>query len=177
MVNRKKKRRINSIKIKRLAQIDRNHLRDLYIQGVILDLDNTVISEDDTYLSPEAELWISSALAEGMKIFILSNGKRKYRVNYWSKRLQVPAISPARKPFPFNFWKALKNMQLKPEQVVVIGDSFHTDILGAIFIGCFSIQVSSLPHPPRWWEKIVGKWLQEAYRDIHELWLFESKYL
>jgi uncharacterized protein len=163
-------------KVKRLAQIDRDFLRKNFIQGVLLDLDNTIVSEDDVYLSPEAESWIHSAQKEGIKFFILSNGKRIYRVNYWSSRLKIPAISPAKKPFIFSFRKALKALQLESSQVIVVGDSFHTDILGAIFLGCSSIQVASLPHPPRWWEKILGRWLQDAYRDVHELWLFDSNY-
>lgn len=165
-----------ALKVKRVAEIDKNFLRENGIKGIILDLDNTVVSEDDIYLSPEAEDWIKDAKNEGIKFFILSNGKRKYRVNYWSSRLEIPAISPARKPFPFGFQKALKAMRLKPNRVIVVGDSYHTDVLGAILSGCSYIQVASLPHPPRWWEKILGRWVQELYKDIHELWLFDSNY-
>jgi HAD superfamily phosphatase (TIGR01668 family) len=168
------KRKRLSIKKKRLSQIDRNLLRAYGIEGIILDLDNTIVSEDDVYISPDAETWIREAQQEGMKCFILSNGKRKYRVNYWSSRLMIPAISPARKPFPFSFRKALSEMRLRPRSVVVIGDSFHTDVLGAYCIGCSCVQVASLPHPPRWWEKFVGRWVQSPYQDIHELWLFDS---
>lgn len=173
-LNRQRLKRV-SLKIKRLAQIDREHLIKMQVKGIILDLDNTIVSEDDIYLSPEAEAWIRETQREGFRLFILSNGKREHRVKYWSSRLQIPAISPARKPFPFNFNRALRAMNLKANQVIVVGDSFHTDILGAMLIGCSSIQVSSLPHPPRWWERIVGRWVQEAYQDIHELWLFDSK--
>jgi len=133
------------------------------IQGIILDLDNTIISEDDRYLSPYAEAWISQAKDLGIKFFILSNGKRRYRVEYWSSYLGIPAINPAKKPFPGAFGKALKVMNLRPKQVVVIGDSRHTDILGAWWVGCPWIQVASLPHPPRWWEKLLGKYVQQPY--------------
>jgi HAD superfamily phosphatase (TIGR01668 family) len=168
-----KKKRLN-MRTKKLSQISRNLLRSHGIEGIILDLDNTIVSEDDVYLSPDAETWIQEARQEGMRFFMLSNGKRKYRVNYWSSRLMIPAISPARKPFPFSFRKALKEMKLPPHRVVVIGDSFHTDILGAYCVGCSYVQVASLPHPPRWWERFVGHWIQSPYQDIHELWLFDS---
>ena len=121
-----RKKRIFRQKVKRLAQIDRDFLRTNFIQGVLLDLDNTIVSEDDVYLSPEAESWIHSAQKEGIKFFILSNGKRIYRVNYWSSRLKIPAISPAKKPFISSFRKALKALQLESSQVIVVGDSFHT---------------------------------------------------
>ena len=158
----------------RLASIDIQSLIESGIKGIILDLDNTIISEDDRYISPGAEAWIERSKAEGLKFFILSNGKRHYRVRFWCDRLDVPAVNPAKKPFPFAFWKALKHMQLKPKQAIVIGDSRHTDMLGAWLVGCPSIQVATLPHPFRWWEKLLGKRVQTPYPEGDELW--DNKY-
>lgn len=152
-----------------LMALDLNLLKANGIFGVILDLDNTIVSEDDRYISPGAEDWISKAQQEGLKFFILSNGKRRYRVEFWSQRLNTPAISPARKPFPSSFRKALTKMGLKSAQVVVVGDSRHTDILGAWLVGCPSIQVATLPHPFRWWEKLFGKRVQTPYPSDLEL--------
>ncbi len=154
----------------RLSFIELNLLINAGIRGVILDLDNTIVSEDDRYISPGAEAWIEQAKLQGIKFFILSNGKRRYRVKFWTVRLDIPAINPAKKPFPFAFRKALKYMRLKSRQVVVIGDSRHTDMLGAWLVGCPSIQVATLPHPFRWWEKLLGKRVQTPYPTEHELW-------
>ena len=154
----------------RLGEIDIHLLTSYGIRGIILDLDNTIVSEDDRYLSPGAEAWIEQAKLQGLIFFILSNGKRRGRVKVWSERLNIPAINPARKPFPSAFRKALKHMQLQPQQVMVIGDSSHTDILGAWLVGCHSIQVATLPHPFRWWEKLLGKRVQIPYPHGHELW-------
>jgi uncharacterized protein len=151
------------IKADTLAAIDISCLGASGIGGIILDLDNTIVSEDDRYLSPDAEAWIDRARALGLKFFLLSNGKRRYRVEYWSDCLGIPAIHPAQKPFPAAFHRAMRQMQLSPKQVVVIGDSRHTDLLGAWLVGCRSIQVASLPHPPRWWEKLFGKYVQIPY--------------
>jgi uncharacterized protein len=157
-----------------LASIDIDRLKACGIKGVILDLDNTIVSEDDRYLSPNAENWIGQAKLAGLKFFILSNGKRSYRVKYWSNRLDIPAINPAKKPFPPAFRKAIAYMHLRPKQVVVIGDSLHTDILGAWLSRCYSIQVATLPHPLRWWEKLGGKWIQIPYPNKGELWDFDA---
>lgn len=153
-----------------LKEIDICLLKKSGIEGIILDLDNTIVSEDDCYLSPGAEAWIEQAKLQGLKFFILSNGKRRARVKVWSRRLNIPAINPAKKPFPSAFRKALRHMQLQPQQVIVIGDSRHTDMLGAWLVGCPSIQVATLPHPFRWWEKLLGKRVQIPYPNGHELW-------
>lgn len=160
-------------KVHSVACVNLDLLKTAGIRGVILDLDNTIVSEDDRYLSPEGEAWIKKAKLAGFKFFILSNGKRRYRVKTWSERLDIPAINPARKPFPFAFRKALAQMQLTPKQVVVVGDSRHTDILGAWIVGCSSIQVATLPHPFRWWEKLFGKYVQTPYPAEYDLWLFD----
>ncbi|NJM73134.1 MAG: YqeG family HAD IIIA-type phosphatase [Scytonema sp. RU_4_4] len=156
--------------LNRLAELEIDLLKNAGIEGVILDLDNTIVSEDDRYTSPGAEAWIEQAKLQGLKFFLLSNGKREYRAKAWSNRLDIPIINPARKPFPFAFHQALKSMQLEPKQVVVIGDSRHTDILGAWLVGCPSIQVATLPHPFGWWEKFFGKRVQTPYPSGHELW-------
>ncbi|MGB3613741.1 MAG: YqeG family HAD IIIA-type phosphatase [Elainellaceae cyanobacterium] len=162
------------IRLHRVANIDIAQLKHKGISGIILDLDNTIVSEDDQYVSPFAEDWIKTAQKEGLKLFLLSNGKRKHRADYWSRRLQMPAISPAHKPRPKSFRLALRHMELHPHEVVVVGDSFHTDVCGAWMIGSSSIQICSLPHPPRWWEALVGRWLQQRDPDPDSLWRFEA---
>ena len=169
---KQKKARLKQAKI--IANIDLNHLQSLDIKGIILDLDNTIISEDDRYLSPKSEDWIQSAKLAGFKFFILSNGKRRYRTVYWSKRLDIRAISPAKKPFPKSFQQAMNYLELSPQQVVVIGDGFHTDVVGAKLCGCRCIQVATLPHPPRWWEKLAGRFVQIPYPTEYELWEFDA---
>ncbi|MBK1986961.1 YqeG family HAD IIIA-type phosphatase [Sphaerospermopsis aphanizomenoides BCCUSP55] len=164
----------SSPQVYKLAQIDINSLTKSGIRGIILDLDNTIISEDDHYLSPLAENWLIQAKLAGLNFFILSNGKRIYRVKYWSERLNIPAISPAKKPFPKSFKQAMAKMQLEPKQVIVIGDSLHTDVVGAWLCGCSCIQVATLPHPPRWWEKLAGKWVQKPYPNHTELGKFTA---
>jgi HAD superfamily phosphatase (TIGR01668 family) len=173
----KKFRQVKAIKLPdqadTLATIDVYCLLSAGIRGVILDLDNTIVSEDDRYLSPYAEIWIQQAKSLGVKFFFLSNGKRRYRVEYWSDYLNIPAISPAKKPFSKAFRRAMRAMQLSSKQVVVIGDSRHTDGLGAWLADCHCIQVASLPHPSRWWEKLFGKYLQTPYPEKHKLWNFD----
>ncbi|MCS6812700.1 MAG: YqeG family HAD IIIA-type phosphatase [Cyanobacteria bacterium] len=155
-----------------LASLDLALLKQAGIRGIILDLDNTIVSEDDRYLSPHAETWIRDAMATGIRFFLLSNGKRKHRVQFWSERLGIAALSPAKKPLPAGFRKAILHLGLDKSAIAVIGDSRHTDMLGAWLVGCVGIRVASLPHPPRWWERLLGRWVQTPYPPDAELWPF-----
>jgi uncharacterized protein len=156
-----------------LAAVSLGRLMDESIQGIIIALDNTIISEDDRYVSPYAITWIALAKQLGFKLFILSDSNRE-RVTYWSEYLQIPAIDAVRKPYPTAFRTAMTAMQLTPDRVVVIGNSILTDLFGARLIGCPHIQVASLPHPPKWWEKLIGKYVQITYPSGYELWDFRS---
>lgn len=156
--------------IYRLADIRYDTLLSLGALGIILDLDNTIVSEDDHFLSPGSEAWLKEGKDQGLRFFILSNGKRKNRFHYWSNRLDIPGIYRAHKPSLRAYRQALKVLDLERDHVVVIGDSFHTDVLGAWCLGCPCFQVASLPHPPRWWERLLGRWVQIPYPHPEELW-------
>jgi uncharacterized protein len=146
-----------------LADIPLETLQQQGIQGLILDLDNTIISEDDHYLSPGAIDWLQAAQDQGLELVILSNSSRRFRIERWGRQLGIAAIARARKPFPQAFQRALAQLGLKRQRVVVIGDSFHTDRLGAALMGMRCIQVASLPHPPLWWEYWLGSFVHRPY--------------
>lgn len=146
-----------------LADISLSDLKESGFSGMIIDLDNTIVSEDDQWISSNVFAWIRQAKSQNFSLFILSNGKRSERVKYWSNYFDIPALSPARKPMPWAFHRALKKMKLQASQVVVIGDSFHTDVVGAWLVGCQVIQVASLPHPARIWEKYIGHMVHRPY--------------
>ncbi len=153
----------------KLADIPIAFLQSAGIGGIILDLDNTVVSEDDRLLSPGAEAWLRRARDAGLAFFILSNGRRAQRFQYWSQRLNIEGIYHAKKPSPRVFRRAIALLGLQPAQVLVVGDSWHTDVLGARLAGCACIQVCSLPHPARWWEPWLGRWVHRPYPRPQEL--------
>jgi HAD superfamily phosphatase (TIGR01668 family) len=51
-------------------------------------------------------------------------------VKTFSDPLKIPFIHKAKKPMGKAFLKAVQNMNLKKEEVVVIGDQLLTDVLG-----------------------------------------------
>jgi uncharacterized protein len=152
-----------------LSDISITWLREQQVKGLILDLDNTIISEDDRYLSPQVESWLSQVKDFGIQIYLVSNGKREVRFLFWKEHLYIPGIHRARKPFRSGFQRALRSMNLRPNEVMVIGDSFHTDVLGAKISHLRCIQVASLPHPKRWWEKLIGAYIQKPYPQNYPL--------
>lgn len=108
-------------------------LDDLYAKGIRLilaDLDNTIARYHEWEPSEPLRTWKERVEAQGMTLFVLSNGRKPWR----SKRFCtgfVPYISHASKPHAKNFHRAMEQCSCTPEQTVMLGDQIFTDIWGA----------------------------------------------
>ncbi|MFA5560444.1 MAG: YqeG family HAD IIIA-type phosphatase [Acholeplasmataceae bacterium] len=99
------------------------------IKALIFDLDNTLIPYNQPELGDQ-EIQFLSKMQEDFKCLILSNSGRK-RVEYALRRIDVPAVSRAMKPLKKGFNKALSILNVKREEVMVIGDQLMTDVYGS----------------------------------------------
>lgn len=118
-------------------------LRSRNIQGLILDLDNTILIWDKSEFEPEIITWLNNLHSQGFQVVLVSNNHRS-RVEKMAGILQIPFIHRALKPTKNGFYQAMKIMDLPAEQIAVVGDQLFTDILGGNRMGFFTILVKSL---------------------------------
>lgn len=113
------------------------------IKGLILDVDNTLI---DYYrnLVEGAEKWCEKLKNEGIKCIILSNSNKRSKVEEVAEKLNIDYIMFAKKPLKSGFKRALSKLELKPEEVAVVGDQLFTDVIGAKRMNMFSILVKQV---------------------------------
>ena len=97
------------------------------IEGIILDVDETLRKEMKMIPKVNRD-WIESLQGQ-LKVIILSNGVDRKVENYFKER-GITYIGFAHKPLRKNFLKACQQMELDPEQVLVIGDSLYDDVHG-----------------------------------------------
>ena len=111
-----------------LSKEDIKKLKDeLGIQGVILDIDETV-RKDMNKIPKCNEEWIDM-LKDELKVIVVSNGIDKGIENFF--RLKgIDYIGFAHKPLKKNFIKACEMLGIAPEKTLVIGDSLFSDIYG-----------------------------------------------
>ncbi|HAP32788.1 MAG TPA: YqeG family HAD IIIA-type phosphatase, partial [Firmicutes bacterium] len=89
---------------------------------------------------PEAELWLKKVKDAGFAVCIVSNnlpGRAKTIVGEFDVPFIWRAIKPRRRPFR----QALSLMELKPNQVAVVGDQIFADILGGNRLGLYAVLV------------------------------------
>jgi len=118
------------IYLKSVREITFEMLQERNIKGLILDVDNTLI---DYYKNmPEGvQEWCNELQNKGIKFCIASNSNKKEKVKGVSEKLGIPYIYFAKKPLKLGLTKARNIMQLKKEEVAVVGDQIFTDVLGA----------------------------------------------
>ena len=97
------------------------------IEAIILDVDDTLRKEMKDIPKCNKE-WIEG-LKGKIKIMIVSNGVDKDIEKYF-KENGIDYIGFACKPLKKNFLKSCEKMNVKPENVLAIGNSLFDDIYG-----------------------------------------------
>ena len=113
------------------------------IKGVICDIDNTIVKWSEKEMKKEVLSWFDELSTEGFKVCLVTNSLNE-RANYFSDKINIPAIGHAIKPAKWSYKKAQKIMDLSENEIVVIGDQIFTDILGGNRLGFMTILVDPL---------------------------------
>ena len=129
---------LNSVKDISIELLNKNN-----IKGLILDVDNTLISLDKKMPAGIVE-WVKNIKAKGIKICILSNSNKIDKVEAVAKLIETPYIFFGKKPLKSGFLRAQNILKLKTENIAVVGDQIFTDVIGANRCKMFSILVKPI---------------------------------
>ena len=130
---------------KSVADIDFAYLKRLGIRACFIDLDGTVVSRG-TY---EVDARISQALKDsGLSIHIATNRPKSRSLKTLKEQLHASSVihpkGIAGKPAKKYYLSALKDLDLKNYEVVMIGDRYLQDVYGANKAGIYSLLVYKL---------------------------------
>ena len=113
------------------------------IEGILLDLDNTIVAWGEDHIAYDMRRWIQKGKAHGLRFCLLSNSYTD-RARRIAGDLRIPVIAPALKPLPFGYMRAMNLLGINAKHTVMIGDQLFTDILGAHFLKINTISVTPL---------------------------------
>jgi HAD superfamily phosphatase (TIGR01668 family) len=88
--------------------------------------------------------WAGKLEEAGVRLFILSNNRSKYRTERFCSVLGVPFIAHAGKPRKKNILLAMQRMGADQSNTAMVGDQFFTDGLGAKRAGLPALLVRPL---------------------------------
>jgi HAD superfamily phosphatase (TIGR01668 family) len=113
------------------------------IKGIMFDVDNTLTTMGRG-IAKENEDWLQEAKKLGYNICLVSNTINIKKVRRIMNDLKVHGLCFARKPSTKGLKMALNLMDLKKEEVILVGDQLFTDVWSANRFGIKSILVNPL---------------------------------
>ncbi|MCD7904545.1 MAG: YqeG family HAD IIIA-type phosphatase [Clostridiales bacterium] len=115
-------------------------LKTLKIKTVIFDIDNTLVPYFVKKPTKEVLDYFGSLKAAGINTAVLSNS-RPERAEEFCRGLDIPFVSRAKKPLNKGLKKLMRELSLKPEEALIIGDQIFMDVLLGNLNGIYSVLV------------------------------------
>ena len=147
------------------------------IEGLILDVDETLVPFKQKKASMELQQWITE-IGRNTPIWLVSNNISQARISDIAKSVNLPFIFAAKKPSRRKLKQAARAMDLPVERVAMVGDRLFTDVLAGNRLGMFTILVEPMvdplavarSHPIRdfeiWFSELVGISLVSSLDDV-----------
>lgn len=123
-----------------LYSLSATDLLNHQIEGVICDLDNTLIDWNEVDATERMIEWIHQLEVAGIQVYLVSNNTNE-RLEKAIGKHKISYHANALKPLPNGYRHVLQAMELDKKKVVAIGDQVMTDIIGANLQGMRSILV------------------------------------
>ena len=124
-----------------ITDISREFLEQLGLRFIILDLDNTIAEYKEPTPPENVIKWAEGLKSQGVELFIVSNSKRKERVESFGHALGISVTMKARKPSPEGIVQAINTAGFSAENSALIGDQVFTDMIAANRSGIVSIVI------------------------------------
>ena len=129
-----------------VEDIDLDALAARGIEGLLIDVDNTLIPHGVPDLSPERMDWAERAVGR-FRVCLVSNSLTGKRMRKLAGALGIPGIAVwhwDRKPFTGGVRRAMRLIGTTPENTAMIGDQVMTDILAGNRAGLHTIWVKQI---------------------------------
>ncbi len=116
--------------VDRVELIDTEALRRAGIQAVLLDIDNTIARWQCEAVAEPVRAWLQALEQAGISVCLVSNSLWSQRPVRMAAQLGVDYVPHAGKPRRRGLRQALQQLNVSPENAVIIGDQLFTDIWG-----------------------------------------------
>ena len=120
-------------KFERFEDVTPEILQKEKVKLLLCDLDNTLRLHSEKEPADELADWVEECRDAGVKIVIISNNGRKKMMQKFCEPLGVDCVWWAKKPVSTKLTETMENLKIKPEDTVMLGDKWSTDVLAAKF--------------------------------------------
>jgi HAD superfamily phosphatase (TIGR01668 family) len=141
-----------------ITDVNFKHLATQGIKAVFVDLDGTVVARGRYDVDPKISEVLSS---QPLRVYIATNRPKSRDLKNLKELLNADGVihprGVASKPFPAYFKTACQEHGLRPSEVVMIGDRYIQDIIGANSAGLTTVVVYKLDKPTNWIDGLLSQ--------------------
>ncbi len=116
------------------------------IQGLVLDVDETLVPLKKAHVSEDLRQWVNQ-IRQQTPIWLVSNNLSENRIGRIANSLDLPYLLGAVKPSRRKLRQAIRAMELPVSQVAMVGDRLFTDVLAGNRLGMFTVLVKPMVDP------------------------------
>ena len=120
-------------KFERFEDVTPELLKKEKVKLLLCDLDNTLRLHSEKEPADELADWVEECRDAGVKIVIISNNGRKKMMQKFCEPLKIDCVWWAKKPVSTKLTETMERLNIRPEDTVMLGDKWSTDVLAAKF--------------------------------------------
>jgi HAD superfamily phosphatase (TIGR01668 family) len=147
-----------------LLDIDSRSLKDLGIEALLVDIDNTIVPWRGEHPDEAIVRRLTDFQEAGILIILVSNAGAA-RAERMAEKLGCRAVAPAKKPFSSGYRRAHALLGIAKNNIATVGDQIFTDVLGGNRYGIKTILVDPLSRKEFAGTRIV-RILERRYRKV-----------
>ena len=133
------------LRISSVVELSAARLRELGLDGLLLDVDCTLKRYLAAEVGPAEARWLAGIRAAGIPVCLVSNGRSR-RIARLAASLGVPFVAHALKPLPFGCCRATVRLGTPRRRTAIVGDQIFADVLAGRLAGLVTILVTPM-HP------------------------------
>ncbi len=126
-----------------VLDIDADFLQENHIEGLIVDVDNTLTVHGSNEPAKGVIEWLDKMKRLGLRMRIVSNNTPS-RVEPFAQILDLPYHANGLKPLTKGIREAAQALECPKERIAIVGDQLFTDTLGGNLFGIKTILVTPL---------------------------------
>ena len=127
-------------KFERFEDVTPELLKKEGVKLLLCDLDNTLRLHSEKEPADELYDWVEDCRKAGVMIVVISNNGRK-KMQKFCEPLKIDCVWWAKKPVSTKLTETRESLGFQPDETVMLGDKWSTDVLAARFAGVRAWQV------------------------------------
>ena len=128
-------------KFERFEDVTPELLKKEGVKLLLCDLDNTLRLHSEKEPADELYDWVEDCRKAGVMIVVISNNGRKKFMQKFCEPLKIDCVWWAKKPVSTKLTETRESLGFQPDETVMLGDKWSTDVLAARFAGVRAWQV------------------------------------